>query len=259
MQQLSQRIKLLAILVVLAVLVILGNVVYNQTVFHIIKTDPDVSAVSKFSPFIKIYFSKSLDTKSLKLSDLGGILSSSTVSGKVVTLTFSQPLVTGKKYSVSIDQIRSLSGSTITNKPITFVAQNISIEKLSKDQQQHIIANQDKIPYSVYAINYENFSALTAQGISSGQLQSIETALFTYSQSVKQRFWTMTLSTSSLNIVFQDPTARDTADLASSATFNVSMGGQTYKVRTEYTGLDDNTYTRIYDANGQQVFDNTAN
>jgi hypothetical protein len=258
MQPRNQQIRLLAVLVMVLILVWGGFSLYNSLTFHVVKTDPSLGAVSKYSPFIKVYFNKTLNPASLKVSDLGGILSSSSVNGKVVTLKFARDLTVNKKYSVSIDHVRATSGDTITNYAINFTAQNISVDKLSKDQQKFIIANQDKIPYSVYAVTYTNFSALTDQGVSSGQLQNIETALFNYSESIHKQFWTMVLNQNSLNIVFQDPTARDAADLASSATFTVSMGGQNYTVRTEYTGLDDNTYTRIYDASGTQVFDNTA-
>lgn len=258
-QQNSQRIKLLVVLVILAIVVLGGFSIYNSLTFHVVKTDPGLGAVSKYSPFIKVYFNKTLNPASLRISDLGGVLSQSSASGKVVTLTFARQLTVGKKYEVSIDHIRSTSGDEIINKNISFIAQDIPVSQLSKDQQNHIIANQDKIPYSVYAINYTGFSALTDQGVSSGQLQDIKTALFNYSQSINKQFWTMVLNQNSLNIVFQDPTARDAADLASSATFTVAMGGQNYTVRTEYTGLDDSTYTRIYDASGTQVFDNTAN
>lgn len=235
-------------------LLLVGWLVYQQLVFRVVKTDPSTKSVSTISPFIKVYFSDEIDPSSVKVNDYGGLLDKETVSGKVLELSFARQLELDKEYSIIIAEVKNESGDILQNIKLDFVAKDIPLEELSDDQQQTILEEQDNIPYSVYSIDYVNFGALTDQGVSSGQLQDIKVALYSYSKKINKEFKTMTVDPASLRIVYPDPQARN--PLASSATFSVNLGGQVFTVRTEYTGLEDSTFTRIYAPNGGQVFDN---
>jgi hypothetical protein len=253
----NQRNKRLAVLgAILLGILLIAFTAYNQLVFHIVKTDPGMSAVSQYSPFVRIYFNNDIDAGSLKITDFGGLFESKSVKGKVVELNFARLLTPNKEYAFSIAHVENTRGGVIENKEFRFFAKNIPIAKLSKDQQAAILARQDQIPYSVYSIDYSGFDALTEQGISAGQLLDIKTALFDYSQQASKEYPTMNLDPNSLRIVLHDPSAR--VSNANSATFTVSLGGAAFSVRSEYNGLEDNTFTRIYDPSGAQVFDNTA-
>lgn len=252
--------RIIGLLVGLMALVCAGLIgwsIYNGLTFRITSVDPTMEQVSTQSPFIRIHFNKNLNPASLRVTDNGGILQSSQAQNKTVTLLFARALTAGKKYSVTLDTVRATDGKVISNQVYTFTAQDIPVNELSDDQQNYIVAHQDNIPYLQYTISYTGFSALTDQGITSGQVDDMKTALFNYSKQINKEFWTMSLDTSSVKVVFHDPTTREAN--ASSVTFKVSLGGQYYTVRSEYADLDDNTYTRIYDPSGAQVFDNTAN
>jgi hypothetical protein len=252
----AQTKRLILGLVVGLGIVLAGYAVYQSLVFKISRTDPAMGAVATRSPFVKIYFNQKIDPSSLKLTDYGDLFSSTKVDDKVITLTFARGLTKDKSYAFSISHVESQSGKIIENKRFDFTAKDIPINKLSKDQQAAILAQQDQIPYSVYAINYDNFDALTEQGISSVQLQDIKSALLYYSKKVGEEYWTITLDPKSLVIVLHDSSARDSN--ASSATFRIDLAGQRFSVRAEYNGLQDKTYTRIYAPDGSRVFNNAT-
>ena len=220
-----------------------------------VKTDPQASAVSIHSPFIKLYFSDNLNPSSVHISDYGAIFNKPSVNGKVVTLSFAITPQEGKEYAFIIDSVRSIDGDTITGTKISFTAKNIPYDDLSADQQAALIQKQDRYPYTIDYISYPGFNELSDQGITFSQLQNIKQAIFDYSKVLKKEYWSVSLDPSSVRVVFHDQTARDPS--GSSATFNVTMGNQSFSVRTEYTSIGKDTYTRLFAADGSQLFDNT--
>lgn len=238
----------------LVLLLIVGNFVYNLLVFRISGTNPSLSSVSTYTSTVQVNFNHTLRKSSVKISDFGGILSGSIVSNKTLSLKIGQSLKVGQTYTIIIDRAEDTGGKVIINKPITFVVKDIPYDELSKEEQQSLIQNQDVYPYSVSYVTYKNFDALTSQGVSTGQLQNIKEAVYAYSQSINKEFWTVNLQPSTLRVVFNDPTAKKS--LTSSATFTIAALGKDYIVRAEYSGLDNKTYTRIYTADGAQVYSN---
>ena len=155
-----------------------------------------------------------------------------------------------KKYLLLAGLILGLIGLAVI---ITLVTHSGDSNQKTVEQQ---VSEQDRFTYSPLTINFVGFSQLTGQGMTSDQLTAIQTTIFNYSNTIKKEFKTVTLNASSLNIVFHDPTDR-TAN-TSSATFSITADGTPYTVRTEYPDFGNNLYTRIYDANGTVVFDNSV-
>lgn len=241
---------------ILVVLLLCGLLFYKNMQFHLIKTDPKLSAVSQYTSEITLYYNRALDVKSVNVYDPGAILSGKTIEDKTVTVKFGQKLQTGTTYAFIVRGIKSSDGTVLPDRKIEFTVKNIPLNKLSESQQKKIIANQDKYPYAVENIRYSGFDSLIDQGVTSGEMLDIQTDIFKYSKVVNQQFWDVALDPSSLVIAFHDPSAREAN--ASSATFDVKLSGNLVKIRSEYDGISDVTYTRIFDTAGNTLYDSSV-
>ena len=246
----------ISVLVTIIVLALASFSLYKNITFHITKTDPATSEVSIYSPYIKVYFNNKLDAKSVKIEDYGALFGKRVVNDKTLTLYFNRALLEGKTYAFIIKSVQNTDGEAIQNTKIEFTAQKIAVSELTKEQQSTIIGQQDKYPYAPAYVSYPGFTELTSQGVTSGQLQSIKQATFDYSGTIKREFRKVTLDPATVNIVFHDPTARNPN--GSSATFSLTMGNEKYTARAEYVNLDNDVYTRIYNAAGVQVYDSNT-
>jgi hypothetical protein len=255
-QRLSGWLRVIILGAVLVFMVLLGLFIMRTMKFHLIKTDPKLSAVASYTTDMTVYYNKPLDAKSIKLYDPGGMVSKTTVGSKTVTFKFRLALQVDRNYEFFIRSVKSTDGAELKDQSIKFTAKDIPFDKLSAAQQKKVVAQQDQYTYSVQNINYTGFDNLIDQGVTAGEVLDIQTNIYTYSNRVKQKFWTVPLDPNSLVIRFHDPTDREAN--SSSATFNVNLGGSIFSVRSEYDGISDTTYTRIFDAGGAVVFDNSA-
>jgi hypothetical protein len=131
-------------LILVVFLILYGSLsLYNYVKFHVITTNPTISKIGAQSPYLKVYFNKTLSNQSLVVSATGNAMKSDSVSGKVLTVNFNEPLTINKSYTVIIHSISSQSGSQILNKNFTFTAQNIPFNDLPTDQQKALVGSQD--------------------------------------------------------------------------------------------------------------------
>jgi hypothetical protein len=132
----SKRLLLLGLGVV--VIIALGVVAYfnqHQTTgnhpttaaitpdkLSITSTDPDVASVTTLTQSLAINFNLPLTAGSATVTASPQIISSTSITGKTLTLTLTpKTLLDAKTYTITIKSISSTSGKSLTNKQITFV------------------------------------------------------------------------------------------------------------------------------------------
>lgn len=134
---------------------------------YISSSNPGLSSISYQSPFIKLYFNKKLNPKSLKINDPSGLfyLDKTVVSEDHVDLvTNTNKLSVDKEVSFALE-VKSSDEAYSYNGTVRFTPKDIAYENLPKDQQRAIMSIQDtkpeyykdpileKLPYST--LNYE--------------------------------------------------------------------------------------------------------
>lgn len=250
----NPKIKLLVLFVLVAIILVIGFLFYRSSQFRIVRTDPKLSSVSKVAPYLRVYFNDAIDSSSLKVSDPDSIIGSTKINNKSVVFYFKENLVKDIRYTITIRSIKNEQGELLINKPLTFVAKNIGYDKLSKEQQQTLVARQDAPIYEVQTIDFTNFDSLLDYGITSGQLLNIKNAIYDYSNIKKAKYWHIPLNTKSVVITNHNAASADTLERAD---FTITLGGALYKVHVEYQGLYDSVYLQLFDAAGVVVYDSS--
>jgi hypothetical protein len=247
--------RFLAAVIIGVLLLVVGMFAYRAYVFHIIKTDPKMSEVGNYSPFMRIYFNDPLKDGSVKVTGTSDVVASVDVKDKVVTVNFNPNLIIGKNYTVTLVSAANKKGDTITDRKFTFKVKDISIDKLSKAQQQDIMSKVDNIPYSVYTVAFNGFDELTnSGGLSSDQEQLVKQAIFDYNQQQAVKLTQVTLDTASIFPEAFDP---NSADASRSVHFTVVANDTTYTVRATYSDIS-TAQVVLFDQTGRPLFDNTA-
>lgn len=138
----AKRRKLAVVLAVVVLLIVLVVGVYDYVRFHVVNTDPSISAVATDSPYIDINFNEDLSTKGLAIGYSSGLVRSYSVNGKELNLVLNEPMNQNNKYFITIKSIKSASGRIITNKEFTFNVKQIPFSELSKGEQQALLKPQ---------------------------------------------------------------------------------------------------------------------
>lgn len=139
---LTQYLKRVAVVIGLVFLTYLGYVLYLNTTFRIVGTDPTSGGFATISPFLKVTFSKELAAQNLTVKGTVGLIDSSSVNKKVVTILLNTPLNADKPYYIELDNIRSASGKQLPNWVFHFTPHDLSEDRLSADQQKALAASQ---------------------------------------------------------------------------------------------------------------------
>ncbi|CAN5183742.1 hypothetical protein BH09PAT3_BH09PAT3_5060 [soil metagenome] len=240
------------ILIGIFIVALLGFMIYQAVVFHVIRTDPKMSRVSNVAPYIKVYFNKDLDDGSLKFSDSAGIVTSTEIDGKVLTFNFKDNLTIDQDYTLTITNITSSKGGSVKNKSFKFTPKNIPSSGLSKQQQKDLIGGQDEDIYDVSHINYPGFDDLLDYGITPEQQQNIQQLLFDYSNIVTTKFWTMRLVSDSIVVADHDAESTESTEKAD---FTVRLGDTSYRAHIEYSLEYDSVYMQLRKVDGTLVYD----
>ena len=235
-----------------------GIMFYKASQFHIVRTDPKLSAIADTAPSLTVYFNDEIQSADFSPTYDPSIVSSSDIGKKSVTFHFTNNLKVGKQYTIIINYVRNKSGDVLTDKKLVFTVRDIEFNKLSKKQQKALINAQDQRVYDVNGITYTNFDTLLSYGISSEQLENIKSLLFDYSNTVGKRFWQMTLQKDSVVITNHNPETGETTDKLD---FIVSLGGSDFRAHAEYDVLSDGIHLLLTDTAGNLVYDsaNTQN
>ena len=142
-KRLSWRVVLLCILA-LAVVLFIVSVSRNHG-FRVTNTDPSTSNVATVSPMFTIYFSEALSTTGASVTASPNVIRSYTISGSDIAIKLNYPMSDGQKYTVTIS-VHSKTGAALTKKEITFKASLKASSKLTAQQQQQLLNDQDKYP-----------------------------------------------------------------------------------------------------------------
>lgn len=136
-------IKRVALYTAGVIVVLLGLQLWYSLRFHVVNVNPSLRSVSTISPFLKVSFNKALVPGSVKITaSPTSAIGTPVVAGKVITIPLVSPLQIGHPYSVTIAQVTSVSGKTITNKTFTFKPRFISSADLPADQRQALLKAQ---------------------------------------------------------------------------------------------------------------------
>jgi len=85
-------------------------------------TNPDTTAVATNSDSLAISFSEPLQSGSAQVSSDPKIITGSSISGDTLTLKFPpKTLKSGSRYTITLNSIKSTSGSELTNDQLSFI------------------------------------------------------------------------------------------------------------------------------------------
>lgn len=238
-------VKLIGLVVGLVVVCFITYMGYLSTKFHVVSTDPRANNVAAVSPFFKINFNRDLNDKGLAISAMPNIVSTYSVSGKMIIIELTTPLDLKKKYTITVSNISDTKGETIARKVFAFTPNNIPGTALSKDQQQAILQKQAIHPPSRNNIGFTGTDSLINYGITLSQVDAFKQAVFLYSKSAKL----VSIDPSTIKRAPHDPTSSyDTIG------FNVSIDAHSYSASMNYFSL---TTIRLYlrDSSSSLVYD----
>lgn len=136
--------RLLALLaLVIAFLLAYGiYLTIENSVFHVVSTNPSTNSVATVSPFFNIYFNRDLKPGGIKISSMPNIISSYHVVDKVIYIKLITPLRSANKYTITLNSIRDSEGDQLGQQSLSFTPQYIPSQNLPYDQRQALLKNQ---------------------------------------------------------------------------------------------------------------------
>jgi hypothetical protein len=140
-----RKIYIIGSITILAIVVLwVGLTVLENARFRVVSTNPALSQINSASGSIDMYFNKPLNKNSVSIRSKSNIVDNYSITGtKTLHIVWNTALVTGKEYSFTITKISDISGSSITNKVISFTV--ISTDNQSPSQQQAAVNSQDNV------------------------------------------------------------------------------------------------------------------
>jgi len=144
-------------IVVLILLSIFLTIVYKQTQFRIVSTDPAINQMTIWTPYFKLDLSKEISTNSVSVSTNPNIIYKNDIktTGKTVTIYLSVPLDSSKTYTVSVNGITSANGQKIFNRQFSFKPRQVSRDSLPDEQKETLIQrNEQSSVYSDPLLKY---------------------------------------------------------------------------------------------------------
>jgi hypothetical protein len=121
---------------------------YQQfIVFRMVGTNPKTSKISNLTPYIDIYFSKTLANTidDFSVQSERDVITGFETKDKHVRV-FLHDLLVDETYTLKIPYALATNGALLENLSITFTAKDIPSEKLPKEQLQYMIDSQDDMP-----------------------------------------------------------------------------------------------------------------
>lgn len=136
----------IAIAIAVILVAIMGYLIYLQTTFRIVSTDPNLSSFSIATAVLKVNFSHALLNADLVVDASNDIMTSASVSGKTLSINLKPILNSGQTYTVTIKSISDTKGKHIMNKNLKFTAKTTDFTKSSPAQQQATLQRQQQRP-----------------------------------------------------------------------------------------------------------------
>ncbi|HKR82335.1 MAG TPA: Ig-like domain-containing protein [Candidatus Saccharimonadales bacterium] len=171
-----KNVKVAIAIILVAVVGWLSYVAYLGAMFRLVSTSPATSNFSVSSPAFKVTFSQDISEHGIAVVSDPMVIRNTTVSGKTLTINLITPLDKTKTYTITINNVTSKSGKTITNKKFTFQPKEIDFNSLPKDQQQTILNSQkpsqqaetdpmlSHLPYSTLDFRLDPVTSTDANG-----------------------------------------------------------------------------------------------
>jgi hypothetical protein len=250
----SRRTRLIGLwtsVILLVFVIYLVTKIFSGIEFKVTNTDPTVGNVAAISPYFKISFNKTLSGNGISISSSKGIVDSYSVQNKTITITLNTPLSVGANDYIKINKISDKSGNNIKNKTFNFTTLNTAYQDLPVDQQQIILKAQTQTKPSKSNISFSGTDALVSNGLSIGQVNSLEQDLFDYKPVAKK----IVIDTSSV-----EPGARN-PDVASPFTLNFSLtiDGLAFSAAAIYTNLTNLELVINNPQSNSQLYDSGMN
>ena len=135
------RRRIIFILIAIGILFAVGFMVYRDSLFRITGTDPSLSSVYTWTPFVKLNFNRQLSSQNVYINSSPNVLYSPsyTLNGNTLYINLAVPLKQGVTYKINLVHINDKSGDELKNKTIKFVAGYLPKSQLPQDQQEELI------------------------------------------------------------------------------------------------------------------------
>lgn len=242
--------KIFAIAMVALILIILGLSLHRASQFHMVSATPDLDHVAAISPDITFNFDRDLKSDPLSLTSTANIAGDVKINGKSLTVAIAQPLTIGTEYSLTFSSISSTDGATLTNQTYTFTAKDIAFQDLSKEQQQTILAQQQKKPAGKdFSSSYFGETELLNSGLTQDQVDDIKQGLYNYLTAAKAKAAAITFSKATPAAPHpDDPLGPDVRSFA------VSLDDKAYSAKVSTSDIS-TARLYLYDASGKLLYD----
>lgn len=136
--------------IVVVAIIVAGIVGISYTIslrFHMTGTTPGGNALTPYVTQLNLNFNRELEANKTATPVANqNIILSSNVSGKSITIRLNTPLRDTTTYTITLAVVQAKDGSQLHNIKFVFRPTNTPFDKLSKKQQQDLIATQDHYP-----------------------------------------------------------------------------------------------------------------
>jgi len=247
----KKRLKLLLALVIVLILLWIGFIIYDNSTFRLVGTNPISSAVNTASPAFDINFSKNVSSSQLSLSSTPNIISSYRVIGKSIDITLITPLNSGTTYTLSVKNIYDTGGKQLANLQFTFDPKYVAPNQITQSQQNQVLEQQSS-GATTQGPSYTGTGGLINNGVSTQQIQDYEQAIASFAQS---KSLTLTLININQSSIIPEP-LNTYSDGSFGINFSVTLNNNlTYNAKIHCVGLNQ-AELYLYDtSSGAQIFD----
>lgn len=212
--------------VMLIIFALLAWMVVQSFHFRVVSTSPRSNNTSNISPFITINFNRDLSNKSLSITSNPSIITTTKIEGKKLVLNLnapSAPLDTNKTYTITIKNITSTKGESLTNKIISFKPKVLDQSKIPKDQAKALL-NRQAQPQPNTKLTFTGEDELINQGFTFDQISALEQTFRTFAPKAKA----VEINTDTVTAQPADPNS-DSGQFI--YTFTVKVDNTTYKAK----------------------------
>jgi len=159
--------KIIYLISGLIILLLFYLVFLASSSFRVNSYSPTLNNITTITPYIDIYFSKTISQSDLSISSPENIVSKSIIeSPKDIRVYLIYPLNDSQKYKIILNKIVSTTGSVINLKTVSFTPLYKNPNSIPKSQIKYIVSHQDKPTAQIYGTTLVNLLPYISPGFS---------------------------------------------------------------------------------------------
>lgn len=254
---------IIAVLTILVIVVVVASLFAGNTGFRVVGTDPKLSSVPNYIPYMNVKFSEKISSKDISISSSPDITESHSVKDETLKIVFKKDkLKVGNEYVITIKSIRSESGEVLTDEKLKFTAKDVDLSSLSEEMQTAAINTQDKPPYSPNSYAFEGVDVLVDDyGLTAYATEGLRQAVFNYGKSINEQVDQAILYKGSITTTIVDP-AQDIG----AVNFTLDINDKTFSAQLNHWDLtkvrlylrDTSTDAQVFDSGDIDKFDSST-